>query len=734
MTSAGISANASRDDSDRGRAEIAWGEFVSSNYFEVLGIKPALGRGFLPEEEQTQNTHPVVVLGNKFWQRRFNSDPAIVGKTIYMNASPFTVVGVGPENFEGVKFAIRQDFWLPLMMRTKLNGGDPLWEKERTWADLNLLGRLKPGVTMKQAEADLNIVAGNLARLYPDKAADTKVQLVTEQDGRFDSLAKFLAFSAALALSVSALVLLVACANVANLMLARASARTKEIGIRIAIGARRFHIVRQLLVESVLLALFGGLLGWLFAIWGSTLVQASFPPIPFPINLDVSPDLAVLKWMFVVTLLTGVVFGLTPALLASRPNLVTVLKGEIALHTKRGFLQRFNIRSLLVVVQVAISIVVLICAGLFLRSLNKALHIDPGFSTENLVTLRLDPSALGFDGEAGKRFYTELLRRINAQPGVRSASLAVFLPLSESNAVINPILKEGEPDPKPGQGIQVERCIVAPKYFQTMDTQLVMGRDFTERDNADAPQVAIVNQEFARQFYGSEEKALGQRLHYWSSGSPPVEIVGIAKTGLYRSVYEDPRPYLFMPEFQHYESGMTLLIKTNSSSNLQAVAENTRREIAQMDSRLPVFGMLMAEQNMKFAFWAPRLAAGMGTAFGLLALLLATTGLYSVMTYSVTQRTREVGIRMALGAQVRDVLKLIVSYGMMLVIVGIVIGLIGSFLLTRVFSSLLLGVGTTDPLTFAGVGILLVAVALVACLIPARRAAKVDPLVALRYE
>ncbi|HEV8366342.1 MAG TPA: ABC transporter permease [Pyrinomonadaceae bacterium] len=732
MTSAGISSSANRD--EEGRAEIAWGEMVSNNYFDVLDVKPALGRTFAPEEGRSQNDAPVVVLGHKLWERRFNSDPSIVGRTIYMNGQLFTVIGVGPEKFEGVKFAIRQDFWIPLMMQTKLNGGDPSWEKERSWSMFLLMGRLKPGVTMKQAETDLNIVAGEIARIYPAKAADTKVQVVSELDGRFGSFSKTLKFSSVIALFVSGLVLLVACANVANLMLARSMARTKEIGIRVAIGAGRLHIIRQLLTESILLSLIGGGLGWLFAYWGTALIQASIPPMPYPINLDVSPDLYVLKWMLLISVLTGVVFGLVPALVSSKPNLVTVLKGEVTGLAQRGFRQHFNLRGVLVVAQVALSIVVLVCAGLFLRSLNKALNADPGFNTENLISMRLDPGSLGYDAIAGKRFYTDLLKRVESQPGVHSASLTAFLLMGDSNGVVNPVIKEGDPDPLPNQGMSIERSIVAPKYFGTMGIQLLRGRDFTDHDNSDAPQVVIVNQEFARRFYGNEESALGKRLHFWWSGSPPVEIIGIAKDGLYRNVYEDKTPYLFIPEFQQYESGMTLLVKADSAANMEPVLTSVRREIAQLDPRVPVFGLLTAKENLSFAYWAPRLAAGMGTAFGGLALVLATMGLYGVMTYAVSQRTREIGIRIALGAQIRDVLKLVVSQGMLLVIVGLATGLIGAFLLTRVLSSLLIGVGASDPITFFGVSILLLLVALFACFIPARRASRVDPLKALRYE
>ncbi|MGH9853002.1 MAG: ADOP family duplicated permease, partial [Blastocatellia bacterium] len=497
QVSAGISAdNTGKGDSIP--AEVAFGELVSANYFDVLGVKPILGRGFLPEAERTQNTHSVVVISEPLWQERFQRDAAIAGKTIYLNGSPFTVVGVAPASFKGVKFAFRQAFWVPLMMSAKVSfGGD--WETNRAWRLYQVLGRRKPGVTMAQAEADLNRVAHSLAQQFPKTNADTKVQVVSQQDGKFSDDADVVRLSSALALGVSLLVLLVACANVANLMLARAAARTKEIGIRLAIGAGRWRIIRQLLTESVLLAGLGGALGCVFAYWGASAIEASFPPIPYPIDLDFSPDKFVLSWMVVTSVLTGVVFGLAPALVASRPDLVAVIKGDAVgqLQTRR----RWNLRGALVVAQVAISLIVLICAGLFLRSLNRAVHLDPGFSVENLVTMRMDPGLLAYSQDEGNRFYAEALRRIETLPGVRAVSLADTLPLSEDDHTQGPMTKEGEPDPPPNQGLDIACNIVAPKYFETLRTSLVLGRDFTERDTKDAPQVVIVNQEFARKFY-----------------------------------------------------------------------------------------------------------------------------------------------------------------------------------------------------------------------------------------
>jgi predicted permease len=729
-TSAAISSSESRSAGDSERAEVVWGDLVSGNYFDVMGIKPLLGRGFLPEEDRTPNAHPVVLLGYSFWQRRFNADQGVVGNTIYVNGQPFTVIGVMPQSFLGSTFYLRKAFFAPLMMAQKF-GRRAEWKTDRSYASFNLYGRLKPGLTMAQAETDLNLVAGTLARLYPKDNTDSKIQLTTELDGRYADATKGIKYGGILALCVASLVLLVACANVANLMLARAVTRAKEIGIRLAIGAGRGRIMRQLLTESVLLALLGGLLGVGLAYQVSGVIMATFPPVPYPASLDFAPDAYVLRWMLVVALLTGVIFGLAPALLASRTDLVAVIKGAAGPSRSR---RRWNLRGSLVVGQVTISIVVLICAGLFIRSLAKVRQTDPGFQTDKLVTMMINPSLLAYDDkETTGRFFPEILRRIEAQPGVRSAALVNEMPLAVGQLSSGPILKEGETDPLPNQGVNCNYSLVTPKYFDTLQTPLVEGRDFTDRDDADAPPVVIINQEFARRFYGSAEQALGRRCRI-SQGKPLMQIIGIAKDGLYQSLYEDRQPYMFLPVYQHPRSGMTLMIRAESAGALSAVTESARHEIAQLDARLPVVGLMVAEENMSMAYWGPRVAAGMATTFGVLALVLAAMGLYGVMTYSVSQRTREIGIRMALGAQVGDMLRLIVSQGMRLVLIGVVLGLAGAFVLTRALASMLLGVGTTDSVTFVGVAVLLLAVALLACYLPARRAARVDPLVALRHE
>ncbi len=720
-------APASRDP----RAEVIWGEIVSGNYFDVLGVKPAVGRTFTAEEDRTPGAHPVVVLSHHFWRERFNADQAVVGRSVLLNGHPFTVIGIAPPSFKGMKFALGFDYWAPLMMRTQLEG-DAGWLTARGWNHLSVIGRLKPGASVQQAEADLNAITAGLAQRYPDASKNKKVNVVTEIEGRYDEYFGFLQLISALALAVSALVLLVACANVANLLLARAVSRNREMGIRLAVGAGRGRIVRQLLSENLLLACLGGAGGLLLAVWGADLIRASIPNVtPYRVEIDFTPDWRVLAWALTTALATGFVFGMAPAWRAARTDLVAVLKSETGGDVNP---RRWSLRNLLIVAQLALSVVILVCGGLFIKSLYKAQTADPGFQTENLLSIRLDPGLLGYDAAKGKQFYAELLRRVEPLPGVRAVSLVNNLPLSDDWMSTGPVIKEGEAPPPPNQGLEIMFSAVGTKYFETVKTPLVLGRDFTERDREGAPAVAIINQTAARRLFGGEQNALGRRFRAGRE-NPLMEIVGIAKDGRYRNLVEDPRPYLFLPVLQsEYQSQLLLLVRADSSGQMNSLVADVRRAAQQLDPRVPLFNVNTAEEHLRFTLWGPRLAAGIALTFATLALALATMGLYGVMSYAVSQRTKELGIRLALGAQTGDVLKIVIGQGLALTCVGIVLGLGAALALARLLQSLLIGLSATDPLTFGAVVVLLLLVALVACWIPARRATKVDPMIALRCE
>jgi putative ABC transport system permease protein len=737
FTGVALSENGGRAEEER--ADVIYGEFVTGNYFEVLGISPERGRGFLPEESSVPNKYPVVVLSHNLWQRRLNSDPAFVGKTIFLNGQPFTVIGIAPAAFKGLKFPLASDFWTPVMMRTQLLRSDE-WINGRDYNFLQVVGRLKPGVDVKQAEADLNIIGRNLEQTYPTANQGTKLQVVPESEGRLSDAFKVITFSSMLALVVVGLVLIVACANVANLQLARGSERAKEIGVRVAVGASRIRIVRQLLTESLVLSLAGGLLGLVLAYWCSGLMGASIPPFAYQLDLTFALDSRALVWAFLISLLTGIVSGLVPALHAARADLVSVLKSDSSAAATGPTRKRRlpNLRNSLVIAQVAISMIVLVCAGLFLRSLRRVQAIDPGFKTNNLISVSVSPGLLGYNVEECKRFYSELRRRVEALPGARAASFVNNLQLGDSSNSTGPLIVEGQPAPAPNQGMIIGYFSVGPKYFETAGTEITKGREFTEQDDDKGPKVVIINQELARRLFGSDELALGKRFRLGDLSSPLLEIVGIARDGKYRNIYEDPRPYMYLPHQQRQQLATVatsfLLVRARSAGDLKAVVEGMRTEVRRLDARVPITDMRIGDQLLSWAYWGPQLGAGMAAGFGILVLLLATTGLYSIMSYTVMRRRHEIGIRMALGAQREDVLRLMINRGMTMALIGLMVGVAVALALSRVVANLLLDVSATDPLTFVAVSLLLASVALLACYIPARRATKVDPLVALRYE
>ncbi|HEX6730360.1 MAG TPA: ABC transporter permease [Pyrinomonadaceae bacterium] len=711
--------------------DVIWGQVVSGNYFDVLRVTPVMGRAFLPEEDRTPGSHPVVVISHSLWQRRLGSDPQIIGKTVELNGRSYNVIGVAPPTFKGSKFALALDFWVPLMMVEELqrNAG-VLKERDSHW--MNIVARLKPGVSLDQATAEMTTIARRLNQTYPDnRASNTDAAVVPEIEGRFEEAASLMKSGAALAMAIVGLVLLIACANVANLLLARAAARRKEIGIRLALGASRARLIRQLLTENVLLSLLGGGLGLLLAYWLTYLMQGFIPILQYNVVSDFfAIDSRALVFTLVISLVTGVVFGLAPAWNASSPDVVPILKGDVAV-SQLGKRRRFTLRNALVVAQVALSLVVLVCGGLFVRSFRNAQRMDPGFSAKDVLLLTLNPELIGYDEAQNKNFVRRVVEGVGALPGVEAVSAARLAPLGDSSNSSGPILKEGETLPRGSAGRNVMNTAIAPGYFKTLEIPIIEGRDFDDRDRRGSQRTVIVNQRMAQVLWPGES-AIGKRIFVGTDDRDPLEVVGVVKTGKYRSLTEEPRPFYYYPTFQRGPSGMTLFVRTTGDP--RALVSPVRSYIQTLDRRMPVFAIKTMPEHMTWALWAPKMAASLSLAFGLVALLLSSVGLYSVMAYVVSQRTREVGIRMALGAQSGDVLRMITSHGLSLTAVGVGVGLFLALALARVLSSMLIGISVYDLTIFLSVPALLVLVAFVASYFPARRATKVDPLVALRYE
>lgn len=709
--------------SHQGSSERVWGYLVSGNYFDVLGVAPVRGRAFLPEEDQTPGAYPVVMISYVCWQTRFAGNPNIAGSQITLNGRNFTIVGVAPKGFNGTEVAYAPELFVPMMMAREVEPGSNYLD-ERDSDNIFVVGRLKPGINSPQAESALQAITLQMGQEHPQENAGRGVRLMTP--GLFiPEIRNSVIGFAGILMGVVALVLLLACVNLANLLLVRASERRKEIALRLAVGAGRGRLIRQLVTESVFLALLGGLFGILLAIWINSLVSSIKLPTDIALIFDLRVDWRVISFALGASVLTGIIFSILPALQSSKPDLVPALKDETSMA---GF-RRSRLRNGLVVIQVALSLILLVCAGLILRSLQAAQRMRPGFNPDNAVSLSFDVGLQGYDETKGRAFQHDMIERAKTVPGIKSVALTSVVPLTLDYSFTT-IYVEGQPAAGTSSLPVAIPNEITPHYFETMEIAL-RGRDFTENDNKQESRVAIVNETFATRFLGGPD-AIGRRFNFSGPSDPFWEVIGIAANGKYNSLGEDPKPAFYRPLLRDYSTNATLVARTRD--NPQATLAALRREVQALDPQLPLYNVETLSDHMNMPLFPARMAAMVLGSFGLVAVLLAAIGIYGVMSYVVAGRTREIGVRIALGASRGDVLRLIVRQGMTLAVIGLVIGVIVSFGATRMLTGLLYGLSPTDPLTFAGVGFLLAGVALIACFIPARRATKVDPMQALRYE
>jgi macrolide transport system ATP-binding/permease protein len=701
---------------------------VSANYFSGLGIPLALGRGFTADEDS--GAHQVVVLSHGLWTRRFGGDSAVLGRSIHLAGRAFTVIGVARRGFDGVLRGLAEDGWVPLAMSPVLRpGSDDL--TNRGSRGLFVFGRLKPGRGLAAAQAEARLVAGQMLAVHPGdwnnlQGTGRALSVIPESEARiFPGARGPVLGAAALMLIVVGLVLLIVCANLANLLLSRAAARQKEMAVRLSLGASRGRLVQQLLTESLLLAALGGGGGLLLALWVTGALSGYRPDLPVPLALDIHLDARVLAFALGVSVLAGLVVGLAPALQASASPIVVALKEESGTGGRR----RSRLRNAFVVAQVSLSLVLLVGAGLFLRSLRNAMAIDPGFGIGSGLMVSLDLSLNGYDDARSADFQRRLVERVRALPGVAAASLVSVVPLS-LGAERRWSAVEGYA-PRQGEDMEFHDTKVGPGYFETMRVPLVAGRGFTEADRAGGPGVIIVNQAFARRFWPGQE-ALGKRVSVTAQEGPWLEVIGVARDGKYVTLGEEPTPFFYLPLRQHPSARVTLVARTADSP--ERVTAAVRGEIHALDPDLPIESQETVEAHLGFSLLPARIAGAVLGAFGLFGLLLASLGVYGVLAYAVSQRVREIGVRVALGARGADIVGLVLGEGMRLVAIGIGLGLVVALATARLIRGFLYGLSPLDPVTFAGVAGLFAAIAALASYLPALRAARLNPVDALRSE
>ncbi len=719
-----------------GRNDRVRGELVSGNYFEVLGVKPWLGRLFTVEDDQTPAAHPLAVLSYGFWERRFGRDPGVLGKTILVNEHPLTVIGVSPPGFYGVELSGNADIRVPLMMTPVYNPVPKARLQSRRHHWLTLLARRKDGLTVTQAQGSLGLLyqqirEGEAQQLPADATATdrqrflaTTIQLRDGSQG-YQNVQREMRTPLLFLFGATCIVLLIVCANLANLMLARDAARNHEIAVRLALGAKRTRLLRQWLTEAILLSLVGAVVGVLVATWVKSGLMA-FMPADYRLNLNQPMGWRFLGFTFAVALFVGVVMGLAPALRAMRSQTISALRGDTLTFVSGTGI--FSLRNGLIVAQVALSLPLLIASALFLSSLQNLRGVDAGFVRENVLIASINPALNGYPIAKTQNFYRDLLPSLRALPGVQSASLSSDSPISGGWDELGLVIEGYQP--REGEGVHAQSSLVSPEYFRTLGIPLVAGRDFNDQDTANAPKVAIINEQMGRHFFGAANP-LGRKIG--TGEQPDTIVVGVVKDAQYISLREPALRHFYQPIAQQPQLfDLTMHIKT--AGEPAALVDLVRAQVQRLDPHLPLYEVKTLGKQIDDSITQERLVTWLCIAFGTLATMLTAIGLYGVITFSVAQRTREIGIRLALGAQARDLFKLVIGQGLLLVSVGIALGLAASFALSRLIVSLLFEVSSTNATTFIAVSILLTMVAIVACFIPARRATKVNPLEALRYE